>query len=152
MKDKKVIGYEIHTLDNMIGRLVTYYQAGINGKEDLTQMQCWIIGFLYRNSERDLFQKDVEAEFHIAGSTATGILKLMEKKGFISRQPFPTDARLKRLVLTQKGIDLQHGIMESFERTEETLKSGVSPEDLDIFYKVIRQIRSNTCFQQDITK
>ena len=43
-------------------------------------MQSWIIRFLYEHSEEDIYQRDIEAEFSIARSTATGILKLMEKE------------------------------------------------------------------------
>ncbi len=38
------------------------------------------------NEGKEIFQKDIEAEFNIRRSTATGILKLMEKNGFINRQ------------------------------------------------------------------
>ena len=34
-----------------------------------------------------MFQRDVEAEFNIRRSTATGILQLMEKNGFLLREP-----------------------------------------------------------------
>ncbi len=32
---------------------------------ETTGMQGWIIGFLHRNEDRDMFQRDVEAEFNI---------------------------------------------------------------------------------------
>jgi DNA-binding MarR family transcriptional regulator len=57
-----------------------------NSEGQLTIMQNWIIGFLDMNEGKEIFQKDIEAEFNIRRSTATGILKLMEKNGFINRQ------------------------------------------------------------------
>lgn len=143
METKHIVGYEIHTLDNMLGRLIASRQSNLTQKEGLTQMQSWIIGYLYENRDKDLFQKDIEAQFRIARSTATGILKLMEKKGFLTREPHPSDARLKRLVLTEKGITLQLAIIDNLEEIEHKLKSGLNPEQLDTFFEVIHLIKRN---------
>ena len=70
---------------------------------ETTGMQGWIIGFLHRNEDRDMFQRDVEAEFNIRRSTATGILQLMEKTAS-SAGAVAYDARLKKLVLTPKAL------------------------------------------------
>ncbi|MDO4272740.1 MAG: MarR family transcriptional regulator [Eubacteriales bacterium] len=144
METKQIIGYEIHTLDNMIGRMIFSFQSCLTEKEGLTNMQSWIIGYLYENRSKPIFQKDIEAQFHIARSTATGILKVMEKKGFLVREPYPSDARLKRLVLTHKGIDLQLAIMGNLEQIEHKLKDGIPKEQLDVFFHVVHQIKRNT--------
>ena len=51
----------------------------------------------------DIYQKDVEKEFQIRRSTATGTLQILEKNGFIRREPVKQDARLKKLVPTDKA-------------------------------------------------
>lgn len=142
MKEKH-IGYEVHMLDNMISRMVSAFRAGLDEKAGITQMQGWIIGYLYRNSDTDVFQKDLEAEFHIARSTATGILQLMEKKGLITREPIPRDARLKRLLLTDKALDFQKEIIENFDKLDLLLRDNIPSEKLDTFFDVAEQIRNN---------
>lgn len=144
MEKKQIVGYEIHTLDHMIGRMIFSFQSSLTEKEGLTKMQSWIIGYLYENRDKAIFQKDIEAQFHTARSTATGILKLMEKKGFLIREPYPSDARLKRLVLTDKGISLQLNIMSNLELMEHKLKEGIPKEQLDVFFNVVHQIKRNT--------
>lgn len=139
MEKKRVVGYEIHTLDNMIGRRL----AALCEKDGLTKMQSWIIGYLYDNASKDVFQKDIEAQFHIARSTATGILQLMEKRGFLYREPVSQDARLKRLVLTEKGIGHQISIMHNLADMEQALKAGIPQEHTDIFIDVIHQMKRN---------
>ena len=104
---ERQIGYEVRTLNQVIGRLVNSYQSKVDEKAGINRMQGWIIGYLYRHSEEAVFQKDLEAEFQMARSTASGILQAMEKKGLITREPIPRDARLKRLVLTEKGMEFQ---------------------------------------------
>lgn len=90
MKGERHVGGEIRVLSNLIKRCM---DDGM--PPETTGMQGWIIGFLHRNEDRDMFQRDVEAEFNIRRSTATGILQLMEKNGFLLREPVAYDARLK---------------------------------------------------------
>lgn len=139
MKEEPVIGYEIHTLDNMISRRI----SSLCEKDGITQMQSWIIGYLYDHSSEDIFQKDIEAHFHIARSTATGIIQLMEKREFLKRETVPHDARLKRLVLTEKGISYQLFVINTLKDLEQMLKGQIQENDLDIFFSVIQQIKLN---------
>ena len=139
MKREHCIGYEVHTLDNMIGRLI----SSLRDKDGITQMQSWVIGYLYDRPTEDVFQKDIEAEFHIARSTATGIIQLMEKRGFLKREPVSHDARLKRLVLTEKGVGCHLSIIRNLDLTEERMMRHIPAEDLDVFFEVINQIKQN---------
>lgn len=137
MEEKRIVGYEIHTLDNMIGRLIAVQLE----KEGLTHMQSWIIRYLYEHSDENIFQRDLEAQFHIARSTASGILQLMEKRGLLTREPVPGDARLKRLILTEKGIDKQLAVMNLLAQMEAFLQSGISDEELDSFINIIHHMK-----------
>mgnify|MGYP002980682515 CR=1 FL=1 len=65
----------------------------------MTNMQRHVLHYiLLQSMSRDIYQKDVEAEFQIRRSTATGILQLLEKNGFILRKAEDRDARLKKIV------------------------------------------------------
>lgn len=55
--------------------------------------------------DRNIFQKDIEQEFSISRATVSNLVQLVEKKGYISREAISEDARLKKLVLTNKGIE-----------------------------------------------
>lgn len=139
MENKTIVGYQIHTLDNMIGRQIT----SLFESDGLTKMQTWIIGYLYEHQNESIFQKDIEAQFHIARSTATGILQIMEKNGLLYRKPMTSDARLKRLLLTQKGISHQLNVIRNLQILEERLKQQIDPKDLEIFFQVLYQMQHN---------
>ena len=141
--NERHIGYEVRTLDNIIGRLVRAYQSRVDEKAGITRMQGWIIGYLYQHSGQDIFQRDLETEFQMARSTASGILQVMEKKQLITRESIPRDARLKRLVLTDKGMEFQMEIMENFDRIQKVLKSDIPQEKLECFLEVLDMIREN---------
>ena len=138
MKGERHVGGEIRVLSNLIKRCM---DDGM--PPETTGMQGWIIGFLHRNEDRDMIQRDVEAEFNIRRSTATGILQLMEKNGFLLREPVAYDARLKKLVLTPKALAVHEGVISRIRATEERITKDVTPEELEQFFAITTKFRRN---------
>lgn len=92
-------------------------------------MHGWIMEYLYRNSETPVFQRDIEREFSITRSTVTNILQLMERKGYIARQSVEQDARLKQLVLTEKGRQFHENTMLALHQTDEYVAGLLTEEE-----------------------
>lgn len=137
-----MVGFQMKTVHNLLKR--DFESSIINKKyPNITGMQRWIIGFLYEHKEDDIFQRDLEEGFSIRRSTATGILQLMEKNGLVIRQPVSHDARLKKLVLTPKAIEIQEMIIDEIQENEKKLRREISQEDLEVFLKVLKQIKKN---------
>ena len=112
--------------------------SGKNGM--MPVMQGWIMGYLYDHKEEEIFQRDIEAQFYIARSTAT---KQMEQKGYIARVAVERDCRLKRLCLLEKGEEIHKRFLQNIEKIEEEIREGVSEEELQTFLKVAVKIRNN---------
>ena len=61
------IGYKIRLIHNQMQKQMEYrksqneFEAG-----ELTSMQRFTVGFLYHNRDREIYQKDLEAEFAIS--------------------------------------------------------------------------------------
>ena len=54
---------------------------------DLTAMQKHVLKFiLLETMHREIYQKDIEEEFQVRKPTVTGMLQLLEKKGYIYRE------------------------------------------------------------------
>ena len=138
----KLVGFEIKTVHNLLKR---DFESLTIDKEmkNITAMQKWIIGYLSDNDKKDIFQRDLEEEFSVRRSTATGILQLMEKNNLIKREPVSYDARLKKIVLTQKALDIQNEINQEIKAHDKKLSKNISKDDLEIFFKVMKQIRKN---------
>lgn len=113
----QVIPAQMRRVNNMIGRRINTYSRA-NGVEDVTPMHGWILRYLYKNRDKEIFQRDIEREFSITRSTVTNILQLMERKGYILRESVPQDARLKRLVLTDEGAQAHEKVMLSLRQTD----------------------------------
>ena len=112
--------------------------------DDLTTMQKHVLKFiLLETMHRDLYQKDVEEEFQVRKPTATGILKLMEKNGYIYRESARQDARLKRIVPTEKAENIRLAILKSIEENEEAMVRGIPKEDVELCKQVLWQMYEN---------
>ena len=104
---KDCIGNDIRILSHQIHRWI---ENSPNKKkiDSVTGANAWIIGYISdktKNNE-DVFQKDLEKNFEITRSTASKVVNLMVEKGMVERQSVPWDARLKKLVLTDKGREI----------------------------------------------
>ena len=136
----QVIPAQLHRVDNLIFRRLNQFSRA-NGVEQTTPMHGWIIEYLYRHRDAAVFQRDIEREFSITRSTVTNILQLMERKGYIERQSVPQDARLKRLVLTEKGACIHEKTMQSLHQTDEFVESLLTPEENAELLRLLNKLR-----------
>ena len=111
----KSAGRMVNILSNQLKRRFLVPDDG----NELTMLQRHMLHFIIVGSmHQDIFQKDVEAEFQIRKSTATGILQLLEKKGFICRESVERDGRLKRVAPTEKALAMRERVMQSLRCAE----------------------------------
>ncbi len=62
---------------------------------------------LAEHTKSDVFQKDIEAEFGLRPPTATALLKELEQRGLIRKEPVSYDARKKKIVVTEEALQVQ---------------------------------------------
>ena len=142
MPPEKLIGLEIRNLSNLIRRDVEKHADKLECKPN-KGVRGWAIDYFYENRDRDIFQKDFEEKFSIRRSTASNMLKLMEKNGFIVRKSVDSDARLKKIVLTEKAVMVHNFIAEDIKKREEKLRKGLTDEEIKAFFSVVQKIKSN---------
>ena len=142
MNQNPEIVIEIKKLVNQIKRQI--HNAGCFAEHNnLTGIHGWIIGYIYHHADQDVFQKDIEEQLSVRRSTATGILQLMEKNGLIIRESVPYDARLKKLILTEKALKIHRNAVDEMSRINTQLMHNISPEELALFSSVIAKMREN---------
>lgn len=138
----KQIGKTIKCIDKLILRNVNQ----MTNKEytnDLSPMQFWVIGYLYFNGDKTIYQKDLEIEFGVPKSTLATMLKGLVEKGYIMREPAEHDTRLKQILLTEKAKNLQLDHIRSFHRIDDVLCEDISEEDIEHFMRVISKMKKN---------
>ena len=143
----KSAGRLVNILSNQLKRRFLVPDDG----NELTMLQRHMLHFIIVGSmHQDIFQKDVEAEFQIRKSTATGSLQLLEKKGFIRRESVERDGRLKRVLPTDKALAMRDRVMQSLRSAEKQMLQGIDKEDLDVCIQVLaRMSRNLSCKEQD---
>ena len=141
MDIKYDIGKKIIILSNQVKRSLdrAAEDSGITG------VQARVLGILgeAQKNNRDVFQKDIEEKLRIRRSSVTGILQLMEKKGLISRESVPYDARLKKIMLTKEAMKLEDHLHDNIYRFEEKLTKDVTTEDLETLLRVMDTLSKN---------
>ncbi len=141
---KKRVGIEIKKLVNQFKRHLRDLETRIDGLPRLTEMQREVIGFLFEQRDKKIvYQKNIEEEFNIRRSTATGILKLMEKHGLIIRETDASDARWKKITLTEKSVKIVHQVHAELQNFEKTITRGIPRGDLETFFAVLERIDQN---------
>ena len=112
---------------------------------ELTGVRGMLLGEIIcaNNETRDVYQRDVEQWFHIRRSSVTAILQGMEQDGFITRSAVAKDARLKRLIATEKGRACHKQIEASIARFEDDLQSGIDPQQAAAARAVLEQTLRN---------
>ena len=71
------------------------------------------------------------------------MLNNMEKSDLIKRVPVTEDARLKKIILTEKSIKLNEKISEAIDSIENKLSEDITLEEIEIFQRVLSKIRNN---------
>ena len=96
-----------------------------------------------QDNGRDVFQRDIEDKLNVRPSTATSILKVLEKNGYLVRESVKSDARLKKLVLTPKADEIKAVTFDMISEVEKQIISDITPDELDLFFKVLDKMKNN---------
>lgn len=149
MFSKKAVIPEIKYVSNLIRRYISMVSSERN--IDLTGQHMHILYYIEneRDSGKDVFQRDIESRINVRPSTATSILKVLEKNGYIKREPVEADARLKKLVLTEKADEMKNLTFDMMSEVETKIIEGISQEELNAFFEVIEKMKKNLITMND---
>ena len=136
------IGFELRQVANINRREIDNAVSKRN-IEKLTGMQGRVIGYLCHNGEKEIFQRDIEAEFSIRRSTATTMLQTMEKHGLIKRAPVEYDARLKRILPTDIAVTRHKIFEEEINRVENQVLNGITKKEAETLLSILNKIKNN---------
>ncbi len=139
---KETVHNELRSLSHLIYRFIENLP---NKKliESMTGTNGCIIGYLAENSDHDVFQKDIEKAFGITRSTASKVINLMEQKGLVERQSVSYDARLKKIVMTDKSKSISHLMAEDMALVESVLTEGFSPDEKKALCDYLKRMKQN---------
>ena len=132
----------IRSLHNVINRYLAVTRP--MEVESLSGGNIDIITFLARHSEREIFPQDVERRLrHHPVDVGAECSSLMERQRLIVRESVPRDARLKKIVLTDKSRDIAEALRTSAIAMEGILLQGLSDDEIREFMHVLDVMQTN---------
>jgi len=134
------IGREIKMTQNLIQRLMDS-TTRLNSQGGVSFSVKQICGYLYCNSDKPIYQKDLEKVFSLRRSSASAQLKKMEEKGLITREGIPEDKRLKEIKLTPLAEKEVEKTIEEIKNTEAVISDGITEDEADALLKTLKKIR-----------
>lgn len=111
-------------------------------KYDVTPLQAHVIMYLAHRDGQST-QQALGKHLRVKPSTVNGIVDRMVERGLVARSTDESDARRRRIVLTQAGqthLDLFYRELRDAERLFE---SGFTPEELAQFHSLLGRVIQN---------
>ena len=142
MNQEHAVGLEILRISTLMRRYADN-SAELRQSYNITGSNGWILAFLYEHEGEDVYQKDLEEAFSVTRSTVSKVVKLMESKGLIRRESVFHDARLKKLILTDKGREVHQLAAKGNEQLEIRLEKGFSPMEKEQLLSFLRRVTEN---------
>ena len=134
MKREETIDHNIKTTWHAIARMYNQQAA----KQDITTS----IGFVLLNisSKEGTPATKIAPLMGLESRSLTRLLKNMEEKGLIYRQPEKNDKRSVRIFLTTTGKKNKEVSRETVLRFNEIIRDQISPDKLAVFFQVINDV------------
>lgn len=108
-----------------------------------TLTQARILEYILEHKNKSIYQKDLEGMLNIRRATVSEVLKTMEKKGLITREQNPNDARSKRIILLELEPEKQELIKTNIKNMEKVLLKNISSDELKAFSLTIEKMQKN---------
>lgn len=133
------IGFYLRKLNNHIQKCSHSFY---NRKEikECSLSSLWVIDYLTDNLDKDIYQKDIEAEFSINRATASKMLTLMEEKNFITRIPCEEDGRLKKIKVLPEGEKLKSLCLAIRKEMEKELSFSLTKNEVEILKNILKKM------------
>lgn len=134
------LGRNVHMLSRLLKRNTDIEVT----KYGITGVQSAMIGFIYEKSrKKDVFAKDIEKAFDLRRASSAGLIQNMEKNGLIKREMVGNDARLKKIVLTEKALELRRKLDKSIKNMEKKMQAGLTKEEVEKYLELTKKMAKN---------
>lgn len=139
MLEEEKLGLLIKRISNALKKDLDHHLKDI----ELTMSQGMVLAFLNNAPQEELTQKAVEQYFGLQHPTVSGILKRLEKNGFVSCSVNQSDRRLKDIHLTDKARNIDARAKKHQAQLEEVFTKGFTKEEADTLRSLLKRVLEN---------
>ena len=138
MAQEPIVGYGWYL--KRIGNALAKEAAHNMQTHQLTTQQAHALVTLKHAPEGSLTLKELEEQFCAAQSTVAGLIARLEKKGLVEGYADPGDKRVKRVRLTEAGLNMHATCRQDVVASEKRLVSGLTEEEKETFLDLLRKV------------
>ena len=106
----------------------------------LTMVQYKILKYLYFQPPATICQRDIEKYLSMTNPTVTGVLKNLERDGWVERLRNPHDARSKLLQLTDKSLQVKQELFCIGDEIENTFTAGLTVKEREQLLQLLKKL------------
>jgi len=110
-------------------------KLGVHTGQEMILLQLWI--------EEGIPQSQLAASMEVEPPTATKMLQRMERAGLIERRPDPTDARISRVYLSERGRALEQPVLDVWKQLETQTVADLSLTEQALLHRLLMQVLTN---------
>ena len=134
-----------------VGYMITNVSYGIRQyfdrlfvNYDITYPQSRVLTRLFAQLDKaDVNQRDLEYALGIKASSVSSLVRNLEQKGFVRCERMAEDTRNKRVLLTEKGIELKGVVEEARVKAEQLVVQGIPENDREVFRACLVKVLEN---------
>lgn len=145
MNEKNIL-YQIKDLEKLILRGLIAGQnkdSVINFEKGATPTQMRIVGYMLKNKDKEIYQRDLEKALNLRRATISDVLQRMEKNSLIQREVDPNDTRSKRILLSDMAKKIFINNANRITSLEKVAIKDIKDEELKQFTNIIKKMISN---------
>lgn len=111
---------------------------------DITYPQSRVLTRLFKQLDKqDVNQRDLEYALGIKASSVSSLVRNLEQKGLITCERLPQDTRNKRILLTEKGLQLRATLDSTRNQAEAEMTRGLTDQQVAAFRACLLQVMDN---------
>ena len=95
--------------------------------------------FFWQSIRKAMFSRKTSRR----NSDSTALLKELEQRGLIRKEPVSYDARRKKIVVTEKALQYKDCVLKGLDKLNQKLIAGISEEEMQVFFSVIDKMLKN---------
>ncbi|WP_028975304.1 MarR family winged helix-turn-helix transcriptional regulator [Spirochaeta cellobiosiphila] len=133
------IGFIIHLVSNKIRKHANQELE----TEGITAKQGRFLYYLHEHAHEKVTQKDLQVHFEISHPTATGIIKRLEQKGYVSSKVDTCDKRSKIIELTPKEMELNEKMELCRIKIEQEINKNLTKSEKSELIRLLFKVYEN---------
>ena len=130
------VGYLIQQIEHLLGQLFNKNLV----KEGLSFSHARVIYLLYAND--GMTQSELQQDLLIKASSITKLIDILVEKGLVKREGCASDARIKRIYLTEAGRQKERILCRIKEQTEADLLHALSTSEQQTLVYLLKQVKA----------